>query len=95
MMRDIHYSISTFYYGIVGTIISVTFIIQSEAMQWGSPMRIGWSDLFIFFMIGFTSSLGAILKSMAFQFEKVSVLSMIKYSNLFYSLLADLLLFHS
>ena len=58
-------------------------------------MRLGPIDYFIFLMIGLTSALGAISKSLAFQYEKVSTLSMLKYTNLFYSLAADVMLFHS
>jgi drug/metabolite transporter (DMT)-like permease len=39
--------------------------------------------------------MGAMSKSLAFQYEKVSTLSPIKYTNLFYSLAADVILFHS
>jgi len=46
-------------------------------------------------MIGSTSALGALLKSMAFHYEKVTTLSMLKYTNLFYSLAADLIMFNS
>lgn len=34
-------------------------------------------------------------KSLAFHYEKVSTLSLLKYTNLFYSLAADVLYFHS
>ena len=66
MMKQIHYCISTYYYGILGTLISLTFILHSEAQNFGGPMRLGWMDFFIFFMIGFTSSAGALAKSLAF-----------------------------
>lgn len=46
-------------------------------------------------MIGLSSALGAVFKSLAFHYEKVSTLSLLKYTNLIYSLLADLILFHS
>lgn len=46
-------------------------------------------------MIGLTSALGALFKSLAFHYEKVSTLSMLKYTNLFYSLAADLIMFNS
>jgi drug/metabolite transporter (DMT)-like permease len=49
----------------------------------------------LFFFIGFTSAMGAMSKSLAFQYEKVSTLSLLKYTNLFYSLAADVLIFHS
>lgn len=39
--------------------------------------------------------MGALCKSLAFQYEKVTTLSMLKYTNLFYSLAADLILFNS
>ena len=39
--------------------------------------------------------MGAMSKSLAFQYEKVSTLSLLKYTNLFYSLAADVMLFHS
>ena len=39
--------------------------------------------------------MGAMSKSLAFQYEKVSTLSLLKYTNLFYSLAADVILFHS
>ncbi len=31
MMKSIHYAISPFYYGILGSFVSLTFILQSEA----------------------------------------------------------------
>ena len=52
-------------------------------------------DLLIFTAIGLTSALGAVFKSLAFHYEKVSTLGLIKYTSLFYSLMADFLLFHS
>jgi drug/metabolite transporter (DMT)-like permease len=58
-------------------------------------MRLGWTDLLMFFGIGLSSALGAVFKSLAFHYEKVSTLSLIKYTNLIYSLLADVLLFNS
>jgi drug/metabolite transporter (DMT)-like permease len=58
-------------------------------------MRIGWQDMILFAGIGLTSAFGAISKSLAFHYEKVSTLSLIKYTNLIYSLLADVLLFNS
>lgn len=47
----------------------------------------------IFFAIGATSALGAILKGLAFHYEKVTTLSLLKYTNLVYSLLADFFIF--
>lgn len=58
-------------------------------------MRVGSIDMIMFFLIGFTSAMGAILKSLAFHYEKVTTLSLIKYTNLFYSLSADVIIFHS
>ena len=52
-------------------------------------------DFVLFFFIGGTSALGAMSKSLAFQYDKVSTLTPIKYTNLFYSMAADVLLFHS
>lgn len=49
----------------------------------------------IFSLIGLTSAIGAIAKSLAFHYEKVTTLSLIKYTNLFYSLAADVIIFHS
>lgn len=95
MMRSIHYCISPFYYGMLGSIVSLAFIVHSAALTMGQPMRIGWVDLVIFFIIGLSSAAGAILKSLAFHYEKVTTLSLIKYTNLIYSLLADVLLFDS
>jgi len=59
------------------------------------PLRLGWNDLILFLIIGLTSSFGAMAKSLAFHYEKVSTLSLLKYTNLFYSLAADVLYFHS
>ena len=95
MMKDIHYAISPYYYGILGTLVSLTFILQHEAQNFGGPSRLGAGDYIIFFMIGLTSAMGAMAKSLAFHYEKVSTLSLVKYTNLFYSLGADVLLFHS
>ena len=53
------------------------------------------NDYILFFLIGGTSALGALFKSLAFHYEKVTTLSLLKYSNLIYSLLADVILFHS
>jgi drug/metabolite transporter (DMT)-like permease len=39
--------------------------------------------------------MGAMFKSLAFHYEKVTTLSLLKYTNLFYSLLADYILFNS
>lgn len=58
-------------------------------------MRLGWDDLMFFLVIGGTSAFGAMAKSLAFHYEKVSTLSLLKYTNLFYSLAADVLYFHS
>lgn len=60
-----------------------------------APSRFGWMDLVLFSCIGLTSALGAMFKSLAFHYEKVSTLSLLKYTNLFYSLAADMILFHS
>ena len=95
MMKGIHYSIGPYYYGMLGTFVSLTFILQSAAQNMGQPMRLGWYDFLIFSGVGLTSALGAVTKSLAFHYEKVSTLSMLKYTNLFYSLLADIVLFHS
>ena len=95
MMRSIHYCISPFYYGMLGSVVSMAFIVHMAATSMGKPMRIGWVDLAIFIAIGLTSAAGAIMKSLAFHFEKVTTLSLIKYTNLIYSLLADVLLFNS
>ena len=61
----------------------------------GQPWRFGYGDYLIFAGSGLTSALGAMTKSLAFHYEKVSTLSLLKYTNLFYSLAADVLLFHS
>ena len=96
MMKDIHYAISPFYYGILGSVVSFTFILHNEIWQgYGLPSRFGFTDYMLFFFIGFTSAMGAMSKSLAFQYEKVSTLSLLKYTNLFYSLAADVILFHS
>jgi drug/metabolite transporter (DMT)-like permease len=96
MMKDIHYAISPFYYGILGSVVSFTFILHNEIWQgYGLPSRFGFTDYVLFFFIGFTSAMGAMSKSLAFQYEKVSTLSLLKYTNLFYSLAADVILFHS
>lgn len=96
MMKDIHYAISPFYYGILGSVTSGSFILHNELiLGWGLPSRFGFTDYVLFFFIGFTSAMGAMSKSLAFQYEKVSTLTPIKYTNLFYSLAADVLLFHS
>lgn len=95
-MKDIHYAISPFYYGILGSVVSFTFILHNEIWQgYGLPSRFGFTDYMLFFFIGFTSAMGAMSKSLAFQYEKVSTLSLLKYTNLFYSLAADVILFHS
>lgn len=94
-MRNIHYSISPFYYGMLGSFVSLSFILHKATTTMGQPMRIGWTDLLIFTAIGVSSAAGAILKSLAFHYEKVSTLSLIKYTNLIYSLLADVLLFNT
>ncbi len=95
-MKDIHYAISPFYYGILGSVVSFTFILHNEIWQgYGLPSRFGFTDYVLFFFIGFTSAMGAMSKSLAFQYEKVSTLSLLKYTNLFYSLAADVILFHS
>jgi len=95
MMKEIHYAIGPFYYGICGTFISMIFIMESVAANLGQEARVGYKDFILFFLIGLTSALGALFKSLAFHFEKVSTLSMLKYTNLIYSLAADLMLFHS
>ena len=95
-MKDIHYAISPFYYGLLGSLVSITFIVHGEIWQnYNMPSRFGYTDYVIFFFIGFTSAMGAMSKSLAFQYEKVSTLSLLKYTNLFYSLAADVMLFHS
>ena len=94
-MRDLHYAISPFYYGVLGSVVSGTFIMHNEFQNWGLPSRLSWVDFVLFFFIGFTSALGAMSKSLAFQYDKVSTLTPIKYTNLFYSLAADVMLFHS
>ena len=58
-------------------------------------MRLGWRDFWIFSAIGIISAFGAMAKSLAFHYEKVSTLSLIKYTNLFYSLAADVVIFNS
>lgn len=95
MMREIHYAISPFYYGILGSSVSLAFIINFEMRRQHEPSRFGTSDYMIFAGIGLTSAVGAITKSLAFQYEKVSTLSLLKYTSLFYSLAADVFLFHS
>ena len=95
MMKNIHYAISPFYYGVVGTVVSLIFIVHQEFQAYGLPSRLTSIDYTIFAIIGITSALGAIAKSLAFQYEKVSTLSVLKYTNLFYSLAADVMLFHS
>lgn len=94
-MKGIHYSIGPFYYGIMGSFISLTLILQSAATNFGGPSRLSWMDYVLFSLIGLSSALGAVFKSLAFHYEKVSTLSLLKYTNLVYSLLADLILFHS
>lgn len=93
MMRNIHYAISPFYYGILGSVISMAFIVHGATTTMGEPMRVGMIDFALFTAIGASSAAGAILKSLAFHYEKVSTLSLLKYTNLIYSLLADVLLF--
>lgn len=95
MMKSIHYAISPFYYGMLGTFVSLTFILQQEATNFGAPSRLGVNDYILFALIGLTSAMGAMAKSLAFHYEKVSTLSLLKYTNLFYSLAADVLYFHS
>ncbi len=95
MMKNLHYSISPFYYGIMGSSVSAIFIMHHEVINWGLPARFGFVDFVLFFFIGLTSALGAMSKSLDFQYDKVSTLTPIKYTNLFYSLAADVLLFHS
>jgi drug/metabolite transporter (DMT)-like permease len=95
MMKELHYAISPFYYGLLGTLVSITFIMYYQYETYGLPSRLGFIDFVIFGGIGLFSALGAISKSLAFQYEKVSTLSLLKYTNLFYSLAADVLLFHS
>jgi drug/metabolite transporter (DMT)-like permease len=95
MMKGIHYSIGPFYYGLLGTGVALVFIIQESATTVGVPNRLGMNDLILFSLIGLTSAFGAVFKSLAFHYEKVSTLSLIKYSSLIYSFLADLIIFHS
>ncbi|CDW73996.1 membrane protein transporter [Stylonychia lemnae] len=95
MMKGIHYAISPFYYGILGTFTSLTFILHSEAQNFSSPSRLGFYDYVLFGAVGLTSASGAMAKSLAFHYEKVSTLSLLKYTNLFYSLAADVLYFNS
>ncbi|TNV72383.1 hypothetical protein FGO68_gene11543 [Halteria grandinella] len=97
MMKEIHYCISPYYYGILGTLSSLPFIFNTEFtyLQQALPTRLGPIDYLLFFLVGASSALGAISKSLAFQYEKVSTLSMLKYTNLFYSLAADVMLFQS
>ena len=96
MMKNIHYAISPFYYGLLGSIVSFSFILHSEIWQdFNLPSRFTYIDYLIFLSIGLTSAMGAMSKSLAFQYEKVSTLSLLKYTNLFYSLAADVMLFHS
>ena len=95
MMKDLHYSISVFYYGILGSVVSGTFLLHHIVTTWYLPWRFGAVDYTLFFFIGFTSALGAMSKSLAFHYDKVSTLTPIKYTNLFYSLAADVMLFHS
>jgi drug/metabolite transporter (DMT)-like permease len=96
MMKDLHFAISPFYYGILGSVTSGAFILHNEWFwAWGLPWRFGIVDYTLFLFIGLTSAMGAMAKSLAFQYDKVSTLTPIKYTNLFYSLAADVLLFHS
>jgi len=95
MMKSIHYAISPFYYGLLGTFTSLTFILHSEASNFGAPGRLGTNDYILFALVGLTSAFGAMAKSLAFHYEKVSTLSLLKYTNLFYSLAADVLYFNS
>jgi hypothetical protein len=67
MMKDIHYAISPFYYGILGSVVSFSFILHNEIWQgYGLPSRFGFTDYLLFFFIGFTSAMGAMSKSLAF-----------------------------
>jgi drug/metabolite transporter (DMT)-like permease len=95
LMKDLHYSVSPFYYGILGSLSSFIFIFYGEIQNWGFPSRLGPIDFVLFFFIGLTSAMGAMSKSLAFQYDKVATLTPIKYTNMFYSLAADVLLFHS
>jgi drug/metabolite transporter (DMT)-like permease len=95
MMKEIHYAIAPFYYGIFGTSVAMIFIMIQVAQTIGEPSRFQFNDYLLFFLIGATSALGALFKSLAFHYEKVTTLSLLKYSNLIYSLLADVILFHS
>jgi drug/metabolite transporter (DMT)-like permease len=61
----------------------------------GEESRLGFNDYILFLMIGGTSALGALFKSLAFHYEKVTTLSLFKYTNLIYSLIADYMLFSS
>lgn len=94
-MKEIHYAIAPFYYGICGTAVALIFILGQWAETMGEPSRLGMMDYWLFFLIGGTSALGALFKSLAFHYEKVTTLSLFKYSNLFYSLAADVIIFNS
>ena len=95
MMKDIHYAIAPFYYGIFGSFVSLCLIMSDAASSDKVVPPLESTDYILFFFIGFTSALGALFKSLAFHYEKVSTLSLIKYTNLIYSLLADVIIFHS
>ena len=95
MMKEIHYAVAPFYYGIFGTLIASVFIFEQAAEHYNQPWRLSYSDFILFSLIGITGALGALFKSLAFHYEKVATLSFLKYTNLFYSMAADLILFNS
>ena len=68
MMREIHYTISPFYYGILGSVVSLICIFHQEIVVNYNKVesRLGWLDYSIFVAIGLTSALGAMTKSLAF-----------------------------
>ena len=94
MLREIHFAIPPFYYGALGTCVSIILIIKDAATHHGIKSSLGSTDYIIFFCIGASSALGALFKSLAFHYEKVTTLSLLKYTSLVYSLLADLILFN-
>jgi drug/metabolite transporter (DMT)-like permease len=95
MMKDIHYAIAPFYYGVFGSFVSLCFIMHDVIYSLEDTPGLGTNDYILFALIGGTSALGAIFKSVAFHYEKVTTLSLIKYTNLIYSLAADYFLFNS
>jgi drug/metabolite transporter (DMT)-like permease len=94
-MKDLHFTVGAFYYGILGSLVSITFILHHEFSIWDLPSRFTYVDFVLFFCIGMTSAMGALSKALSFQYDKVSTLTPIKYTGLFYSLAADVVLFHS